>query len=825
MGCGSVSARILTPEEALGRLEANGQGKFMTRSVGTPELVYTEISTEGSPTVYIYNRGSDDGYLILSADDCASPLLGYSDSGRFDLMSIPPAMKWWLHEYSRQISVSANLATRASRSSLPVVKGGKIDPMVKTKWDQGKPYNDMCPEINGVKCVTGCVATAMAQIMYYHKYPEKGVGTVSISLAGTSSPTSLDLSQEAFRWNDMLDSYEGIDYTEEQSSAVAYLMKACGYSVGMDYSTTESGASSFNVGRALIDNFGYNDNISIEERQYYNSEAWNQMVYDELAAGRPVLYSGQSEGGGHAFVCDGYNGDGYFHINWGWGGMSDGFFLLQSLNPSDLGIGGGTGGGFSFDQSILKGVQKESAGTVFIPNLTQGGNITGNKSSTSRIFIKAQGYSAGWWNMSYKDIEINIGVRIEPENVAGASVSEVIGFYNDSELKKVALASLRGFTSLSFMFPTTYPDGKYKVTVCTQDASSENAPWIPVVCSEYSSNSFHVTKNGAKYTVEFSSSKSIGIEDAELLSSLHYGALARMSVTFTNNTDVELSQTIAPVLMKQGENKFEGTGFPVLLKPGETLKKEMVVEFESTDNLNITESTDFLLKFQNVADGTTLKFSKTVTMLPKVSFTLSDVRMSIPGVEPVEENGQTVNIVNDKSAICLDATVSCADGFFGYPVYAFLFPGEGGQNLSGMHMTPYPILGAGESQTISGKLDFDQGEAGKLYFFALYYYDGGWKRMSDDLCIFRISSAGIGSIEGELGLSIGYDAASGMATAGSPSGIAALRVISIAGNTLISRDYSGSATADISLSSLPKGVYLISVTDTAGKTRTMKITK
>ena len=171
-----------------------------------------------------------------------------------------------------------------------------ISPLVKTKWDQGKPYNDECPRINGVRCVTGCVATAMAQVMNFHKYPERGEGTVIIELKETDDPVSLRLSDRAFDWDNMLDSYVDGKYNKTQSSAVAYLMKACGYSVDMSYSTNESGAAAFYVGKALINNFNYNKNISYEERKYYTSADWQEMVYKELEARRPVLYSGHSEG-------------------------------------------------------------------------------------------------------------------------------------------------------------------------------------------------------------------------------------------------------------------------------------------------------------------------------------------------------------------------------------------------------------------------------------------------------------------------------------------------------------------------------------------------
>ncbi len=192
----------------------------------------------------------------------------------------------------------------------------------------------------------------MAQVMYYWKYPEKGTGTVTARVNDIQT-APIDLSTITFDWDNMTDTYDQSS-TPAQKKAVAALMKACGYSVDMGYTVDESGAQTINLAKALVENFGYNENITFLQRNYFSGQDWNNLVYGELKAGRPVLYSGASITGSHQFVCDGYDGNGYFHINWGWGGMSDGYFLLEALNPGAQGTGG-SAGGYNYAQTIKIG--------------------------------------------------------------------------------------------------------------------------------------------------------------------------------------------------------------------------------------------------------------------------------------------------------------------------------------------------------------------------------------------------------------------------------------------------------------------------------------
>ncbi len=288
---------------------------------------------------YVFNCENDEGYIIVSGDDKTIPVLGYCEKGSFDYTKIPDNMKSWLGRYEKQIKAIQN-NPRLAISFANVKKHPRIPMLVWTTWNQSAPYNNKCPFFfSEGRSVTGCVATAMAQIMYYHRdkstdktleeIPAYDAPTVSIygqlHVNGIPKGSKID-------WDNMLENYGGNEPFINQN-AVADLMLYCGVSVEMDYSASSSGAYSSKVPEALIKYFGYKSSAREELEYYYTAEQWDELIYEELANRRPVYMGGGNSGGGHAFVCDGYDGNGYYHINWGWGGSNDSYFLLTNLAP------------------------------------------------------------------------------------------------------------------------------------------------------------------------------------------------------------------------------------------------------------------------------------------------------------------------------------------------------------------------------------------------------------------------------------------------------------------------------------------------------------
>lgn len=303
------------------------------------------------------------GFVLVAGDDDNEVVLGYSDKGAFDFNNAPEHIKAWLQGYADQLKVAGSAAFDHIK---PVMKAASpkasVSPLITTRWNQGEPFNNQCIMTwdgdADYKCVTGCVATAMAQVINYHKWPTDNVSAMS-SYKPFSNTTVAALPAATMDWPNMLGEYVKGAYTDAQANAVAQLMRYCGQSVKMMYGRQESGAYTHYVPDALKDVFGYSKNTRMVYRADYTIDGWDEVIYGELAASRPVIYSGQSTGGGHTFVVDGYD-NGYYHVNWGWGGKDDGYFLISVLNPgSNDGIGASsTADGYGVQQDAVIGIEK-----------------------------------------------------------------------------------------------------------------------------------------------------------------------------------------------------------------------------------------------------------------------------------------------------------------------------------------------------------------------------------------------------------------------------------------------------------------------------------
>lgn len=325
------------------------------------QLVYTS-TFNGNNSYYVFNKGNEEGFVILSADDCMPAVLGVVEGSGFDYDKIPENMKWWLSQYDYSVysyaSKGKKYASAEAKKDIAPLLGG-------IKWDQESPYNDMCPILDGKKSATGCVATAMAQVMYMYQWPEKGCGKNEYEFTYLDSfyrvktfELSRDFSQSTYQWDKMLKTYDG-NATKEQKDAVAQLMYDCGAASNMDYGPT-SGTYEYNAVSALVKNFSYDTSICEERRCYYDDDVWENMVYENLSKGMPLIYVGAISGGAaHAFVCDGYKADdNMYHINWGWGGLDDGYFLLTgnaSQNDSSEPLNG-----FDYSQAAIFNIKPAS---------------------------------------------------------------------------------------------------------------------------------------------------------------------------------------------------------------------------------------------------------------------------------------------------------------------------------------------------------------------------------------------------------------------------------------------------------------------------------
>lgn len=326
---------------------------------GQLRLAYRQNTPSGQADFYVFTPASSSGFVVIAGDDCLPEVLGYSDNNQFAKDSIPPQLQEifnfygeYIKKYSGKLRSSASPKTRGSGAVLPLL--GDI------AWDQNAPFNLHAPYVGRKKAPTGCVATAVAQIMRYHSWPPAGKGKGEFYKGeNTKSGFSVMIEGRTYSWCAMRNSYPDLD-NNDANEAVAQLMRDVGAAVGMRYGENESSALSSGAAIGLFTNFQYSSSLRLMRRQAHSSEEWESAILNELYAKRPVFYGGGSPNGGHAFVCDGYDGQGLFHINWGWSGNANGFYALAELLPGYQGTGAGGGGGYTSGQDIVVGIQPET---------------------------------------------------------------------------------------------------------------------------------------------------------------------------------------------------------------------------------------------------------------------------------------------------------------------------------------------------------------------------------------------------------------------------------------------------------------------------------
>lgn len=476
------------------------------------DLVYTSSSSSSFATAntqpttffYVFNDGAN-GFVIVAGDDNVTPILGYSDEGIFDPNNIPQSVQKWLEEYKNQIryvvdnNVSATKEIQkewknyVSGTTQSVAKAS-VNPLMTTKWNQSPYYNALCPS----GTVTGCVATAMAQVMKYWNYPATGTGFHSYNHP-TYGTLSANFGSTTYQWGSMPNT------VNSSNNAVATLMYHCGVSVNMNYGPASTGGSSATyqaTESALKNYFGYKNTLQLIVRSSYNQTQWINLLKTELDASRPILYAGIGSGGGHAFVCDGYDNNDFFHFNWGWGGNPDGYFQVNALNPGSLGTGGGSGG-FNTNQQAIIGIEPINGGAPQTYDLQLYSNI--NMPSTQIWFTNPFSLTVDIANFGTGNFSGQYGAAIFDHNY---------NFVDWLEVKSnMTLGSNQHYTngltfsnagSTAFVPGTYYTALFYKTTTqnwtIVGDGSYTNLKQFEIIyTSDIETNSaFTITNNGGK---------------------------------------------------------------------------------------------------------------------------------------------------------------------------------------------------------------------------------------------------------------------------------------------------------------------------------------
>ena len=634
-----VNAGKVTEQQALQKAQKFMKGKNLS-------VVKTKASSRSGESTYadafyIFNAENEGGFVIVSSDDRTASILGYSLNGKIDLSHAPENFVYWMESYIKQMKALPSdysmVSTRGTRSGMEA-----IAPLIETTWNQSQPYNLMCPIDDGKNCVTGCVAVALAQVMYYHKWPK-----TSPAIPGYTTNTKRikldELPPTTFKWDQMRTSY-GYDETDEAADAVAELLRYCGQINEMDYTKGESAAGLHK--NQLISLFGYSKNMQIVYRDEYTNSQWDQMIYNELYNRRPVLYSGASATSGHQFVCDGYDGAGRFHLNWGWGGSCDGYFILSLANPDEKGIGGGSSSdGYAFGQSAVVGFMPSTDHEELIPRLRSYG-----------VGVEVSEYNRAAAGQDFENVQL-AGYITANYNVAPVSEFNVEtgwGLYQKDKFvtciryvaNTLSIEQYSGFNNgMTLSFGSDIADGKYQIyQIYRRQGETE---WH--ICINTTYESLVAEINGTQLNIRKIDSETANyvIDDVAYSQDPEIGSPLEITVKLTNK-----GETVQHMLyfwaLENGvwAQKTKGIAYLDEDESGESLLS-FIPNVEGTFDVKITSD----------EVGNDVKSSGSITIANVVQVTVNDIIYSL---NLLTNNAKVIASNRDKlkSTVVIPSTVS-----------------------------------------------------------------------------------------------------------------------------------------------------------------------
>lgn len=695
-------------------------------------------------TYYVYNAGTaGDGYVIVSGDDRVIPVLGYSDSGYFDPTDVPENMQSWLDEYAEQIEQLDKMGiNKPYHAAAPqYITGSAISPLIKSQWAQGSPFNANMPMLtSSLRAVTGCVATAMAQVMYFFKSPAKATQSIPAYTSKTRSISRPALSPVTFQWSSMKNYYS----SSETSSAVATLLNYCAQSVEMDFQIDNNGnatssANSYVAASAFANYFGYGACRHYTRSSYTRNE-WETLVYNELKAGRPVYYHGQKLKGGHAFICDGFDGKGMFHINWGWRGSSDGFFALNILNPEEQGTGGIVGSdGYGNSQGMIINFKPSTTNTVSyqlsISDTRVYGASTLTRSSSSGNFSN-----------------INITGTFSNETNNTMSPDFGWGLYQNGELVKVVFNSYTtdikpsyyiSRKEYSLSFGSGLSNGTYELHAIYRKHGSNDA-WQK--CEGASRNYYKVTINSLTLTI---TGMGNAANPAYTVNTVTY------SGTLTPNSNVAVNAHIT----NGGYNDYNMLYLFVNNVQSSMVMLDIPAYNAETVTLHFTPTSAgvYSIKLSLNSDGSSPLYTGSVTI--KAADDNVNLSFGTPQVQNISGSQLTTNVFSVKQTITNKGTSAYSGGFV-MDVY------QSGVSSVYKTTTIGTTVNAGGSATINPTVT---GLAtGKSYYAKIYYYKNGTKTLATTTSTYSLPAAS--SVDMTFG-SVSVQNASGSTINGTTFGV------------------------------------------------------
>ena len=437
------------------------------------------------------------GFAVIATDDKFAPVLGYSDT-QFTADGMPPAMQWWMDMAEHALQTALDNGYEVTPTA--ELRDGKypeaVGELLTTRWDQSMPYNKELLRITGKNYPTGCMATAMAQIMKYHSYPVTGQGYKGYAIDGKNG--NYDFENTTYRYDRMLDVYSANNYTAEQADAVAKLMLHCGVAVDMNYGLSGSGSFSSDATTALNEYFKYDSRLY--SRDIYTKAEWMDIIFDEISNGRPILYGGvTAQNAGHAFVFDGYDAEGLVHVNWGWSGSGNGYFEVALLNSNT--------GSYSYGQDMILMHTADAPALPYVsqwgimPSITwvSGGGQTfetKGKFEARLLGTKLMCVCSNLINCGVEGFSGNLALMAEP--VEGGSVvtlrSENLNNFAYNQVYPANASDYSVMVDVSRL-----GDGTYRIYLASKAYTETD--WQPVHFNETIDGAYLLSVSGGKATI------------------------------------------------------------------------------------------------------------------------------------------------------------------------------------------------------------------------------------------------------------------------------------------------------------------------------------
>lgn len=802
---------------------------FTSTTLASP---FTSQTRETTPFYYVFNFEGANGFIIISADDAVVPVLAYSTEKKYRLENQADPFIKWMDKYRKEIQeiISKQLIagdkieqqwTRLKNGlSMNVEKNKEtVSQLLSTTWDQMQYYHELCPYDNDYNqyVATGCVATAMAQVMKYHNYPQNGEGYHTYNHSKYGS-LSANFGAETYNWSAMPNN------VTSNNNSVATLMYHCGVGLEMNYGPAQTGGSSTNsldvVANALKSYFSYSSSTQFTMRQTYTDANWKNLLKDELNNSRPMEYAGVGQGGGHAFVCDGYDASDYFHFNWGWSGYYDGYFHMDQLNPGTGGTGAGAGN-YNQYQQIVYGIQPETSG---------GGGGTTPPGEGSPLFF----YSALSVSPNPIDFFSAFSVSIDVANTSGAAYTcDLTAAIFNSDGTNVGFVETKTGLTLdngyfySYEFSTEgmpVTPGSYTIGIYSRASGEE---WAAVKNGDYSNN-IPVIINGPSNDIALYSAMAVSPDP------IIQGEGLTISVDVANYGSYFSGTISADIYTSQGE--YEALVEEV---EGVTLSNNTYgTATFTTSSINVEPGT-YIIALWNLPDGGTWSLMGSSNDYPNPI----TIKVVAPGIqEDSYENNDTEANAYVFSALSNTHTYTTGSNTHvgnDFDYYKFNLDANFKYRISARVHDSYNS-GNGTSYTNDVIFSYNQGNgAGEGYddvlpadiivngkssisFFVASYFVGQTGTYLLDVDIVKIGAAGINDIDAVNSLSIypnpSKDYLHIEISENSQMEIAEGFVYNACGQMVytLSEDEKNSKNFDINTSQLESGTYLLRIEHAEG---------